>query len=333
MKHIKLLLIISIIFFSSITVYAHPGATDEYGGHVDWENGEYHYHHGYEAHQHTNGVCPYNFVDNADHSSAGSGNTSNSYDYNYGNREPYLPEQQYPLVQKENTNNDSIFSLIVGIILTVVLYVFIYGFAYNWDKKRKERKSQTHSEHEKKHQSSPKEPSIPEMIDKAANEYNARLKEKQQAEQRAQQKALREEQQRKSYEEYIRREEEKLNHFRQQREQERQRYIDLYSGKTAEELAGVPDGITFDEKGLPHKYKFSSFDNKYYDAYTVKIAKNGSPIYHRTSCEYGSLIVNYTETFNKKYTACKVCFPMQDDISWYQEYIKIKQIKEKYNIN
>lgn len=38
---------------------AHSGKTDANGGHWDNSTGEYHYHHGYPAHQHTNGICPY----------------------------------------------------------------------------------------------------------------------------------------------------------------------------------------------------------------------------------------------------------------------------------
>ncbi len=45
------------VFLSIITL--HPGGTDANGGHYDRSTGEYHYHHGYPAHQHPNGVCPY----------------------------------------------------------------------------------------------------------------------------------------------------------------------------------------------------------------------------------------------------------------------------------
>ncbi len=38
---------------------AHSGGTDANGGHWDHSTGEYHYHHGYPAHQHPDGVCPY----------------------------------------------------------------------------------------------------------------------------------------------------------------------------------------------------------------------------------------------------------------------------------
>lgn len=47
----------------SVTAIAHPGRTDANGGHRDKKNasglGSYHYHHGYPAHLHPNGICPY----------------------------------------------------------------------------------------------------------------------------------------------------------------------------------------------------------------------------------------------------------------------------------
>ena len=41
---------------------AHPGRTDGRVGHYNSATGEYHYHHGYSAHQHPNGICPYETV-------------------------------------------------------------------------------------------------------------------------------------------------------------------------------------------------------------------------------------------------------------------------------
>lgn len=43
----------------TLPVAAHSGRTDGNGGHYNTSTGEYHYHHGYSAHQHPNGVCPY----------------------------------------------------------------------------------------------------------------------------------------------------------------------------------------------------------------------------------------------------------------------------------
>lgn len=56
-----ILMSIVVIFLGScVAVFAHPGKTDSDGGHFDRSTGEYHYHHGYPAHQHENGTCPYN---------------------------------------------------------------------------------------------------------------------------------------------------------------------------------------------------------------------------------------------------------------------------------
>ena len=71
MKKPLILLIGTILSLTtlSISVYAHPGKTDGAGGHYDHQNGGYHYHHGYPAHSHTNGDCPYNYDDKTDHTS------------------------------------------------------------------------------------------------------------------------------------------------------------------------------------------------------------------------------------------------------------------------
>lgn len=63
----------ALAFALSTTVFAHPGRTDSSGGHYDRETGEYHYHHGFEAHQHVNGECPFDFVDMTGQNSGGDG--------------------------------------------------------------------------------------------------------------------------------------------------------------------------------------------------------------------------------------------------------------------
>ena len=45
--------------FLPLSSAAHSGRTDSKGGHYDRETGDYHYHHGYPAHDHPGGVCPY----------------------------------------------------------------------------------------------------------------------------------------------------------------------------------------------------------------------------------------------------------------------------------
>lgn len=57
---------ICLFMFFSIVAVAHSGRTDSNGGHYDSSTGKYHYHHGYSAHQHKNGVCPYDDNSKAD---------------------------------------------------------------------------------------------------------------------------------------------------------------------------------------------------------------------------------------------------------------------------
>ena len=70
----------------SFSVFAHPGKTDANGGHYSRANGIYHYHHGYEGHYHTDGLCPYDFDDKTDHSNHGGSGGSNAIGA------PYVPK-------------------------------------------------------------------------------------------------------------------------------------------------------------------------------------------------------------------------------------------------
>lgn len=71
-------LIVLIIFNLSLPVLAHSGKTDANGGHYDSSTGEYHYHHGYPEHQHTNGKCPYDYDDKTNHQSGTGLSTASS---------------------------------------------------------------------------------------------------------------------------------------------------------------------------------------------------------------------------------------------------------------
>ena len=78
MRLIKLLFFVAVFLSLTTVAYAHPGGTDSEGGHHDRSTGEYHFHHGYSAHQHSDfdgdGTldCPYEFDDKTDHSSTKS---------------------------------------------------------------------------------------------------------------------------------------------------------------------------------------------------------------------------------------------------------------------
>jgi hypothetical protein len=59
-------LVFALLFIFALPAAASPGGTDGNGGHIDAATGEYHFHHGFPAHEHINGVCPLdpNFTSN-----------------------------------------------------------------------------------------------------------------------------------------------------------------------------------------------------------------------------------------------------------------------------
>lgn len=74
-----------------LSVSAHSGRTDSRGGHYDRSTGEYHYHHGYSAHQHPGGICPY--LDDTDSESSSNDAYSNR---TTGNNYVYSGKQGVP---------------------------------------------------------------------------------------------------------------------------------------------------------------------------------------------------------------------------------------------
>jgi hypothetical protein len=52
-------MIVLVLCLFAAGALAHSGRTDSKGGHYNRSTGEYHYHHGYSAHDHPGGVCPY----------------------------------------------------------------------------------------------------------------------------------------------------------------------------------------------------------------------------------------------------------------------------------
>ena len=75
---------LALILCIPISANAHAGKTDAAGGHYDHSTGEYHYHHGYPAHQHYDmdgdgfRDCPYDFDDKTGANSGSSGNSGES---------------------------------------------------------------------------------------------------------------------------------------------------------------------------------------------------------------------------------------------------------------
>lgn len=75
---IAVLLVLLMLSGMALLSFAHSGGTDSQGGHNS--SSGYHYHHGYPAHQHTHGVCPYDYDDKTGENSGSSGGSGGSSD-------------------------------------------------------------------------------------------------------------------------------------------------------------------------------------------------------------------------------------------------------------
>lgn len=142
MKRIALLICFAVCLFSLIVapVFAHPGKTDSKGGHTNHSTGEYHYHHGYSAHDHYDmdgdGTvdCPYDFDDKTDHSSEESATVKPKTSQTVSTTEPTstpteaIRSDNKP---KSNTNRTEVFGWITGIGIYVLSWVVFVIFTRN----------------------------------------------------------------------------------------------------------------------------------------------------------------------------------------------------------
>ncbi len=115
----------------TVPVLAHSGKTDEDGGHYDNEVGEYHYHHGYPAHDHYDmdgdGYvdCPYDFDDR-------TGWNSGSTDSNHVSSYVNLPKEEETADSDEKTMPLSTFVLIcIGFAIAILCAVLKVRSANN----------------------------------------------------------------------------------------------------------------------------------------------------------------------------------------------------------
>lgn len=128
MKHIKrlssVLLFFCFLILLSFVIFAHSGNTDKNGGHYDSISDEYHYHHGFPAHQHIDGECPYDFENKAAAASKYSPSDDVSSEQQL-DEEKFLAtteiEQEY---KKEKSRCIAVFSAIAFV------YTYLFGYYY-----------------------------------------------------------------------------------------------------------------------------------------------------------------------------------------------------------
>lgn len=85
-KNLRFLFALStlLLILCTASSFSHPGRTDSKGGHYDNSDGSYHYHHGYPAHQHPGGVCPYESnYNNGNYGSDSNNDNESNHSYSY----------------------------------------------------------------------------------------------------------------------------------------------------------------------------------------------------------------------------------------------------------
>lgn len=134
MKIFKTICLVALcILLLTINVYAHSGRTDSSGGHYNHSTGEYHYHHGYSAHDHYDmngdGIidCPYDFDDKTNHNNKSSSNPNNSsITSNKTNNSTNTSENNTEKSKNKITVGKAVEIVVLTIALSLATLYFLY---------------------------------------------------------------------------------------------------------------------------------------------------------------------------------------------------------------
>ena len=143
----------AVMLSALVAVSAHPGRTDSSGGHYNRSTGEYHYHHGYPEHQHTNGVCPYDYDDKTGEGSGGNsdGGTSVS-NVSVETLTPTVGATITPTATATPEPSDGTFEMVLALLITfgspvamtlavgiITAPFYLPGEIHDWLEKRRKK--------------------------------------------------------------------------------------------------------------------------------------------------------------------------------------------------
>lgn len=118
--------------------------------------------------------------------------------------------------------------------------------------------------------------------------------------------------------------------------EEQNYYRSLYEGKSASEIAKVPNNIRFGDDDLPISIDDSGLP--WGKEFTVYYAPQGSRYHRKLRCSKANRSIHIYKIGERK-SPCSKCVNSEfkrkylDSYKWYQEYIHIKNIKLKYKID
>lgn len=127
LKFNSLIISLLIIVCCIQAIYAHPGKTDGNGGHYNSNTGEYHYHHGHEAHFHIDGKCPFEFDDKTGQSSgalsnSGSSGPSSNWETT-SQTTSNLTQNKSNKTKSDSKFNFTTFAIIFLIVISIIEYL------------------------------------------------------------------------------------------------------------------------------------------------------------------------------------------------------------------
>ena len=306
MKRILSLCILSLFLLCTlcISVFAHPGKTDSDGGHWDKSTGEYHWHHGYPAHQHIDldgdGVldCPYDFDDQTDHSSRQSSKKKS--------------RSEAEAMGKTVVTTEVIPSWVYGAFFAfAVLILFLMRKSY----KLSERNRQLETEKARAEaQTAKTEADCKKEVERLRAETEEAIKkcEKIEHQKRA---------------DYL--------YLRQHLSDVTEDVMQICAADVLKNKPVIPDGDYIDGDMLPCSSDDAS--KKWGQKYTFYIGsrKNGAVTIHTGQCQYayGCQEIN-AHTINKElsqYHLCRICNPHIPDTNWVKQYIAFVELLERFS--
>ena len=290
---LSLLLVISI----PVAVSAHPGKTDGQGGHYDRSTGEYHFHHGYPAHDHYDmdgdGIpdCPYDFDDKTNHNSGSSSGSSSGG--SYGGQVIYEKRSVTEATQREKTEDKSgelennivskkekVKKVPVWIVISLSVVLIILLIYIKWLRNK-----------------------IKDNLKSYEKEKDLFIKEKDTNEAKIH---------------------DKLNSLIDDMEK-------TYGKDIIKRISGMPEGEDLDKNILP--VYVDDTNHKWGSKYTFYL---GSPYkYHRSGCRYSYIVdpINaYTINKNHGYSSCQVCHPVTPNTEWVDKYREYRQFLQEHGV-
>ena len=103
----------------------------------------------------------------------------------------------------------------------------------------------------------------------------------------------------------------------------------LYSGKSLDDIAPVPEGVSFDTAdGLPK----SEGPGRWGSAFTFYVTHSGTRYHSRRNCGRNYYYEIHAVNLGTR-TPCRLCRPIKPDLSWYYERKRIRGECAKYGID